>query len=100
MCHKNYNYPLPPSLSACKKRFHEIKISFPIRGHSFIECDKYLVQQKSRVDLPNEWATHFFTLYKRECPMKIRTIRKLKVVNDHSSACPQSLYMKSNVGIG
>lgn len=104
-----------------QKRFDEVKISFPIRGHSFMECDKDfgLIQQKSRVELPNEWAevfraarvkpnpfdvmevtfdffkcwtTHFSTLpYKHKCPMKVRPIRELKVVKEH----PRLVYHRS-----
>lgn len=39
------------------KRLKKIKVAFPIRGHSYLECDRNmgLVNQKTYVELPQEW---------------------------------------------
>lgn len=39
------------------KRLESIKITFPIRGHSYLECDKSmgLVNLKTRMEVPNDW---------------------------------------------
>lgn len=39
------------------ERFETVKIVFPIRGHSYLECDKNmsLVNTKSYVEVPAEW---------------------------------------------
>lgn len=39
------------------KRLDSIKITFPIRGHSYLECDKNmgLIKTKTRMELPNDW---------------------------------------------
>lgn len=38
-------------------RFETVKITFPVRGHSYLECDKDMaaINQKSNIDLPGEW---------------------------------------------
>ena len=40
-------------------RFEVLKVSFPIRGHSFLECDKDmgLVQQTTSTEIPSDWQT-------------------------------------------
>lgn len=92
-----------------KNRFDSVKIVFPIRGHSYMECDKdmSLVNSKSYTETPDDWRdvlrssrikptpfkvvncateinfqtwTEFFSgLYKPKCPMHTRPIRMLKV---------------------
>lgn len=39
------------------KRFDTIKMVFPIRGHSYLECDKSmgLANQKSHAEIPEDW---------------------------------------------
>ncbi|XP_012561033.1 uncharacterized protein LOC105846628 [Hydra vulgaris] len=56
-----------------KKRFHEIKISFPIRGHSYMECDRdmVLVNQKVRAELPVYWMEEYHTCREKPSPFKI-----------------------------
>lgn len=95
-----------------EKRLDSVKITFPIRGHSYLECDKDfgLINQKSRVEVPEEWYEVFkmarnkpspfnvekvtqsyfqgwtvFLLrrYRRTCPFRSRPIKELKIVKEH-----------------
>lgn len=95
------------------KRLDTIQMVFPIRGHSYLECDKNmsLVNQKSVVELPSQWnevlqnsrnkprpfkviscdnqeifrswTTFLSPLYVKQCPFKTRPVRKLKIVRHH-----------------
>jgi len=49
------------SLVATRKRFDSVAITFPVRGHSYLECDKNmgLINQKSAVETPDGWRTVF-----------------------------------------
>lgn len=40
-----------------RKRFDSIKITFPIRGHSYMECDKNfgIINLKTKMETPTEW---------------------------------------------
>ncbi|CAH1113763.1 unnamed protein product [Psylliodes chrysocephalus] len=40
-----------------EKRLESVVVTFPIRGHSYMECDKNfgLVNQKSRAEVPEDW---------------------------------------------
>lgn len=104
-----------------QKRFDSVKMSFPVRGHSYLECDKNfgLINQKAHVELPNEWAEvfksarhkpkpfevievtqdlfrewskFFHSMYRIQCPFPTRPIRELKVVKDH----PRFVYHRSS----
>lgn len=95
-----------------EKRLDFVKVTFPIRGHSYLECDKNfgLINQKTKVELPEEWCevfrtsrnkpspfnveqvnqtyfrswtTFFSKRYKRICPFPSRPIRELKIVKKH-----------------
>lgn len=95
-----------------EKRFDEIIVCFPIRGHSYLETDKNmgLVNQKAKVELPEEWANvfresrmkpmpftvvevdqplfrkwteHLKTQYTKKCPFKTRPVREIKIVHTH-----------------
>ena len=96
-----------------KKRFRSIIIRFPIRGHSYLECDRdmAIVNQSTQVDVPDDWInvietarvkpspfnvvkcdTEFFlnfndhlkSGYKATSPFKTRPVREL-IVNANSS---------------
>lgn len=92
-----------------ENRFDSVKVVFPIRGHSYLECDKNmsLVNVKSYTERPDDWReilrnsrikpspfkvincgeevkfqtwTEFLSQrYVRKCPLPIRPIRVLKV---------------------
>lgn len=59
-----------------QNRFEQIKVWFPIRGHLYMEPDKNmgLVKQKTRVELPSEWADVF-----REARVKPRPFDVVEV---------------------
>ncbi|GFO15436.1 hypothetical protein PoB_004194100 [Plakobranchus ocellatus] len=44
-----------------KKRFKKVMLTFPMRGHSYLECDKYtgFVNQQFRAEVPSDWVQHF-----------------------------------------
>ena len=41
-------------------RFDSVKVTFPIRGHSYMECDKDmgLINKKVHVETPEDWNEH------------------------------------------
>ena len=44
-----------------KKRFKSIKVTFPEKGHSYMECNKDmdLINCKSEVNIPSDWVKIF-----------------------------------------
>jgi len=89
-----------------KKRFTKVTITFPIRGHSYLECDKNmaLVNTKMPAETPDEWwevfrasrqkpspfvvhvlqqsdfssfSKYFEKRYKKSCPFPVRPVREL-----------------------
>ncbi|CAH1109325.1 unnamed protein product [Psylliodes chrysocephalus] len=95
------------------KRLESIKITFPIRGYSYLECGKNmgLVNLKTRMKVPNDWYellrnfrknpnpfiaiemkqsivrdwTKFFkTKFVSKCPFPIQSIREIICQKDHS----------------
>lgn len=54
-------------------RFEKIKMTFPVRGHSYLECDKNmgLVNQKLPAETPNDWAQIFREARTRPCPFTV-----------------------------
>ena len=89
-----------------KKRFEKVTITFPIRGHSYLECDKNmaLVNTRMPAETSHEWwdvfralrkkrspfivhvlqqkdffcfSEYFNKRYKKSCPFPIRPVRKL-----------------------
>lgn len=95
------------------KRLQKITVIFPIRGHSYLECDKNmgLINQKSIVEVPEqwnsiirssrvkpspfevipcdkqqifrEWSKLLDQLYLPKCPFPSRPVRQLVIVNSH-----------------
>lgn len=95
-----------------KKRFKTITVVFPIRGHSYMECDKNmgLINSKARTQHPKDWIEIFraarckpapfkieevdqsmvrdwnsflSSKYTKKCPFLSRPIRELKVSANH-----------------
>lgn len=95
-----------------KKRFARIKVSFPIRGHSYLECDRVMaaVNQQAKVETPagrmEEFQTcrkkpspfnvvkmerdvfqnvteHLEVLYKATCPVPLRPLREIIFSDQH-----------------
>lgn len=94
-----------------KRRFDYVKVLFPVRGHSYMECDKNMsfINQKANVELPEEWRevirnsrtkpTPFGVIncdqtlfkswsnflkpfYKPKCPFPTRAVRCIKILQD------------------
>ena len=113
---QNKNYTIIRLLhyiTATTKRLDFIKLTFPIRGHSYLECDRNmaLINQHARAELPEDWITvfenarckpsHFKVInvdtpllrnwttflepyYKKKCPFASRPIREIMFEKDHS----------------
>lgn len=94
------------------KRFDSIHVTFPVRGHSYLESDKDmgLIKTKLRAELPRDWMniikdarvkpspfdvvevddamirdwTDFLqSRYRRKCPFPSRIIKEMKVDRGH-----------------
>lgn len=55
------------------KRLDMIKIIFPIRGHSYLECDRNLgcINQKALCETPDEWLKVIRDSRKKPCPFDV-----------------------------
>ncbi|XP_039290187.1 uncharacterized protein LOC120352657 [Nilaparvata lugens] len=55
------------------KRLKSIKLVFPVRGHSYLECDRNmgLINQKTRVELPSEWNSVVESARAKPSPFKV-----------------------------
>ncbi|KAL1488713.1 hypothetical protein ABEB36_014512 [Hypothenemus hampei] len=94
------------------KRLKRINVMFPVRGHSYLECDRNMamVNQKVRAEvledwyqefescrkkpssfqvieveqnLIRDWSTYFTIFYKKKCPFPIRPIKEFEVSRPH-----------------
>lgn len=68
------------------KRLDNIhQITFPMRGQSYLECDKNmgLIKSKSVVEVPNEWITVFENARKTPSPFKVVPVDQ-EIVRDWS----------------
>ncbi|XP_065667483.1 uncharacterized protein LOC136087833 [Hydra vulgaris] len=56
-----------------QKRFRCIKVSFPIRGHSYMECDRDMVNVniKADVEIPEDWHQVFKNCRKKPSPFNV-----------------------------
>ena len=56
-----------------KGRFESVKVTFPIRGHSYMESDKDfgLINQKSVVEVPSQWVKVFRNSRVKPTPFKV-----------------------------
>lgn len=54
-------------------RFDVIKMIFPIRGHSYMECDRdmALINQKAKTEVPDDWNTIFSTSRENPSPFNV-----------------------------
>ncbi|GFN83857.1 hypothetical protein PoB_001036300 [Plakobranchus ocellatus] len=54
-------FPCMYHLFHIKKRFTKVILTFPITGHSYIECEKDtgLVNQQFRAEVPSDWVQFF-----------------------------------------
>ena len=97
------------------KRFQSISMHFPLRGHSYMECDKDMavINQKTPCEVPKDWYKVFkearqnptpyhveevqqhqfkaiseglHPFFENSCPISTRSIRELKVEMGFSNA--------------
>lgn len=110
---KNYTiFRMLHYLVHCCNRLESVTVIFPIRGHSYMECDRNMayLNQKARIELPEEWAEHvrgarqrpkpfnviecsqdafkgwtafLKPFYKKTCPFPIRPVREFRVQKEH-----------------
>ncbi|CAH1099014.1 unnamed protein product [Psylliodes chrysocephalus] len=86
-----------------EKKLEHVKVTFPIRGHSYMESDKDfgLVNQKTRTETPSDWkptpfvvedvqqnylrswTKHLQLLYLKKCPFPIRPLREIEFSAEH-----------------
>ncbi|GFO26860.1 voltage-dependent calcium channel unc-36 [Plakobranchus ocellatus] len=61
-----------------QKRFQRISISFPIRGHSYMECDHDMavINQKARVETPDGWLREFESTRKSPSPFNVVAVQQ------------------------
>ena len=54
-------------------RFQSIVIGFPVRGHSYMECDSDMVHvnQKARVEFPDKWCQEFEQARQNPAPFNV-----------------------------
>lgn len=66
-----------------KKRFNVVKLSFPIRGHSYMECDRDMsvVNQKLPVNTPAEWQQHFREARRNPSPFNVIPVHNPMLLN-------------------
>ena len=78
------------------KRFESIKITFPIRGHSYMECDKDmgLLNQKTVVQKPDGWVEAFRTA--RATPTPFNVIEPDQDIFYNFGACLTNHFRKSS----
>lgn len=94
------------------RRLVKVKMHFPIRGHSYLECDRNMsnINQTKWIELPNDWFDEFESsrvkpspfvvikvdkelvrkwteqfnkLYSNKCPFKSRPVRELVATKNH-----------------
>ena len=61
-----------------EKRFDYIKMTFPIRGHSYLECDKNtaLVKHSSTAETPEDWVNVFQNARSKPSPFIVEEIKQ------------------------
>lgn len=97
---QNKNYTILRFLHSMvhtEKRFTYVRLTFPIRGHSYMECDRDMavVNQKVRAETPEDWMNEFSTCRKKPSPFNVvkMDITMFKTVSDslkgmYKAACP------------
>nr|XP_022911724.1 uncharacterized protein LOC111422745 [Onthophagus taurus] len=73
---QNKNYTLFRSLHHLVHdldRFDTVQVTFPIRGHSYMECDKNmgLINTKVRIEQPSQWNEHVRTSRSKPSPFTV-----------------------------
>ena len=79
-----------------KKRFANIKLSFLIREHSYMECDQdmIVINQKFHIDTPTDWRRHFKDARKSPSPFHIISVENTMLLNIEKNI--KTLYFTSS----
>ncbi|XP_050303632.1 uncharacterized protein LOC126741288 [Anthonomus grandis grandis] len=113
---QNKNFPVVKFLHYLvhhRSKLESIEVTFPILGHSYLECDKDMgiLNGKFRAEVPDDWCKHIETarlkpapflvekvnrymirnwidflsaMYVEKCPFATRPIRPLKITKEYS----------------
>lgn len=78
------------------KRLESIKITFPIRGHSYMECDRNmsLINQKSPCEVPEDWVNVIQNARVKPSPFQVFSVDYPFFRDWNSFLAPH--YMKKN----
>lgn len=81
---------------AIVKRLESIKITFPIRGHSYMECDRNMavINQKSACEVPEDWINVVQNARVKPSPFQVFSLDYTFFRNWNSFLEPH--YMKKN----
>lgn len=65
------------------KRLKSIKVTFPMHGHSYMECDRNMaiIKQKPPSELPQDWITVFETTRMKPCPFTVIQVDQALIWN-------------------
>lgn len=76
------------------KRLDQVKMTFPIRGHSYLECDRNMasINQKKWVEMPKDWVDEIESARAKPSPFHVVEVGK-EIVRDWSGHLNQ-LYFK------
>lgn len=66
-----------------QKRLESITVIFPIRGHSYMECDRNmaLVNQRLVAEMPKDWTEHLRTVRQKPSPFVVEDCDQSKFRN-------------------
>lgn len=68
------------------KRLKSLKLTFPVVGHSYMECDKDvgLIKTKTRTEVPQDWVTVFKESRVKPAPFNVVEV-EIEMIRDWSS---------------
>ena len=77
-----------------KKRFDSVTVTFPERGHSYMECDRDmgLINTKAPTSVPSDWMEEFRRARKNQSPFSVVEVTKEIILNFTDTLKP--LYKK------
>lgn len=60
------------------KRLTSIKFTYPIRGHSYLECDKNtaLINKRSRCEIPSDWCHELESARVKQIPFEVVNVEE------------------------
>lgn len=75
-----------PLFSVFLKRLKSLKLTFPVVGHSYLECDRDvgLIKTKTRTEVPQDWITVFKESRAKPAPFNFVEV-KIEMIRDWST---------------